>query len=373
MLLTIGLIIGLVCGGIAGFLLHRATSRINEGAVETIAAKIASKQTDQLLRLAEEKLSDKKEAIEGSLKVMKADMKSELVRVEEVMKAIGTSNTKVDTRLEHAAKTIKELSETTSNLKNALSSNSGRGQWGERMAEDVLRIAGFTEGISYTKQRKLEAAGSKPDFTFLLPQNLKVNMDVKFPFNNYQAFLSATNESDKEAAKKKFLKDVKERIREIQTRDYINPDDNTVDYVLLFVPNEQVFAFINEMDRTLVDEAIKARTILCSPLSLYAVLALIRQSIDNFNLEKKSLEMLSLFGSFKQQWMRFKEEIKTVGKRLESTRTAFEEMAGPRQRQLEKPLLRIEEIREEKNIEPAALRSEKIVIDAAENMMQKLL
>ncbi len=335
------------------FFLSR-TSGISEASAESIAARIAMKQTDQLLRLAEEKLGDKKEAIDGTLKGMKTDMKDELLRVETLLKSLGDTHAKsterIDTRLEHAARTIKDLNDTTTGLKSALAGNGSRGQWGERMAEDVLRLAGFLEGINFIKQKKLESSGSKPDFTFLLPQNLTLNMDVKFPFSNYQLFLSATSDTEKETAKKQFLRDVKLRIKEVQTRDYINPEAHTVDYVLLFVPNEQIFSFINESDHTIIDEAIAARTILCSPLSLYAILAVIRQSIDNFNVEQKSGEIMSLFGSFRQQWEKFKEQMEMVSKRFESVRTGYEELMGARARQLDKPLARIDELREQKGI-----------------------
>lgn len=343
---------------------------MDESMAETIAARIVTKQTDQILKLAEAKLADKKDAIDGTLKGMKNDLKGELSKVEEIMKSIGTNNTKIDTRLEGAAKSIQELGETTNSLKNALASNSRRGQWGERMAEDVLRLSGLVEGINYIKQKKLENAGSKPDFTFLLPQELRLNMDVKFPFNNYQLYIDAKTEKERDEYKKQFLKDIKARIREVQTRDYINPEDQTVDYVLLFVPNEQIFSFINE-DRSLIDEAMKAKTILCSPLSLFAILSVIRQSIDNFNMEGKSREMLALFGTFKQQWEKFKDQMETVKSRFESVHKGYEELTGARERQLDKPLGRIEELRMQEGI--ASNRMVEIQEIAEKVSVQKLL
>lgn len=337
----LGIIIGIAVGGVCTYVLSRKSTV----------------DVEQILQLAESKLSGKKEVIDGTLKSMKDD----LTRVEQLMQTIGKGNVQIDTRLESAAKVIKDLtstterlSDTTGSLKNALSSNSGRGQWGERMAEDVLRLSGLIEGINYIKQRKLEA-GSKPDFTFLLPQNLKLNMDVKFPFNNYQLFTEATTERDRDEFKKKFLKDVRMRVKEIQTRDYINPEDKTVDYVLLFVPNEQIFGFINEMDRTLIDEAMQGKTIICSPLSLYAILAVIRQSIDNFALEGKSQEMLSLMGSFKQQWEKFKDQMGKVQSQFETVHKGYEELTGTRERQLDKHLTKIEELRVDRGIEPAMI------------------
>jgi len=51
----------------------------------------------------------------------------------------------------------------------------------------------------------------------------------------------------------KFLQDVKARVKEVTSKDYIDPEENTVDYALLFIPNEQIYVFINEMDRTIID------------------------------------------------------------------------------------------------------------------------
>jgi DNA recombination protein RmuC len=50
---------------------------------------------------------------------------------------------------------------------------------------------------------------------------------------------------------------------------------------------------------------LQHKIIFCSPLTLYAILAVIRQSIDNFALERKSGEMIKLLKKFKEQWDRF--------------------------------------------------------------------
>ncbi|MCK7482326.1 MAG: DNA recombination protein RmuC [Candidatus Moduliflexus flocculans] len=192
-------------------------------------------------------------------------------------------------------------------MREALVSTKARGQWGERMAEDVLRLAGFVEGVNYIRQKVLEMAASRPDYTFRLPQGLKVNMDVKFPLNSYLRFLETDNEAAREGHKTQFLRDVRTRIREVTTRDYINPEEKTLDYVLVFIPNEQVYAFINENDPGLMDEALKNKVILCSPFTLFAILAIIRQSLDNFSMEKTAGEILGLVKNFKKEWEKFAE------------------------------------------------------------------
>ena len=239
------------------------------------------------------------------------------------------------------------LQQTLDQLRTALANRQVRGQWGERMAEDVLRLAGFIEGINYQKQK--ESADGRPDFTFFLPQGLKVNMDVKFPLDNYLHYIES-DDAEKESHKSLFLKDVRKRIKEVTTKDYINPEEKTVDYVIVFIPNEQVYGFINEHDRTILDEALKKKVILCSPLTLYAILAVIRKAIDNFKLEQTSAKVLSLLDTFSKQWNSFVECMEKMGKKIEETQEEYNSLISTRRNKLEKPLREIEDLHQQKTL-----------------------
>jgi len=175
-------------------------------------------------------------------------------------------------------------------------------------------------------------------------------MDVKFPLTNYIKFLETDVEPEKIKFRSDFLKDVKARIKEVTSREYINPEQNTLDYVLLFIPNEQVYSFIHEQDSSILDEGLKNRVIFCSPITLFAVLAVIRQSVNNFGLEKTYNEILSLFGVFKKQWDEFLKKLDILGKRIEDTQKEYESLATTRRRQLERPLNKIDDLREQKGI-----------------------
>ena len=45
-----------------------------------------------------------------------------------------------------------------------------------------------------------------------------------------------------------FKTDIKNKIKEITTRNYISPEENTVDFVIMFIPNEMIFSFIYEKE-----------------------------------------------------------------------------------------------------------------------------
>ncbi|NOQ85864.1 MAG: DNA recombination protein RmuC [Deltaproteobacteria bacterium] len=328
-----------------------------------LSQEVLSKSTGEFLKLAdatlskqtqmgEKELEGKKKLIDQTLVAMKGDLQ----KVQDLVTGFEKDREKKFGELANQLKTTAEqtgkLQETTSQLRTALASSKVRGQWGERMAEDVLRLAGFVEGINYRKQKTLETVGTRPDYTFLLPQDLTVNMDVKFPLDNYMRYLDADGETDKERHKNQFIKDVRGRIKEVTTREYINPAENTVDYVIVFIPNEQVYAFINENDSSILDEALKHKVILCSPITLYAVLAVIRQAVDNFNLEKTAAQIMSLLGTFNKQWSNFIKSLEKMGKKIDEAQKEFNALTSTRRNQLERPLRQIEDLRKQTGVFP---------------------
>ncbi len=240
------------------------------------------------------------------------------------------------TGLAEASRSTAALASTTGQLREALASPMARGQWGERMAEDVLRLAGFVEGVNYRRQQQVPGGGV-PDLTFLLPGDQVLHMDVKFPVSNYLRSLEAATAAEREAAEVAFVRDVRSRIKEITDRGYIQRGV-TVGYVLLFVPNESVYGFMHQRDPGLIDVALAQRVVLCSPFTLFAVLAVIRQAAESLALAQTSDEVLACLASFGEQWDRFAAQLELVGKRLDSAHGAFDDLAGPRRRQLQKEL-----------------------------------
>ncbi|HEX2965798.1 MAG TPA: DNA recombination protein RmuC [Syntrophorhabdaceae bacterium] len=209
------------------------------------------KYADEFIRLAEEKmksqtaeskkeLEGKKELIDKNIEAMTKTLDQVQRRVEEVGKISGEKITEVTTLMRKHEEVTAKLKDTTEHLGNALASSKKRGEWGERMAEDIIRLIGMVEGVNYIKQKTLEQASGRPDYTFLLPNNLKINMDVKFPLDNYLKYLDCSSDLEKKRFRDELLKSTKIMIKDVTGREYINPAENTIDYVLIFIPNEHV-------------------------------------------------------------------------------------------------------------------------------------
>lgn len=84
---------------------------------------------------------------------------------------------------------------------------------------------------------------------------------------------------------------------------------------------------------------------LCSPFTLFAVLAVVRQAVDSFALQRSTDQILELLARFSAQWDKLTDAIDTLGRRLESAGRAYEELSGPRRRQLQRLVDRVDDLR----------------------------
>jgi DNA recombination protein RmuC len=340
--------------------LEALLGRVKES-FNSLSLEALSKSNAELVRMAQEKLSQhtalgeqdlesKRKLIDQNVETMRGDLK----RVQDLVSALERDRQQkygeLSAQMRSAAEQTLKLQDTAEHLRQALANTKSRGQWGERMAEDVLRLAGFKEGVNYLKQKVLESAGGRPDYTFLLPQERILNMDVKFPLDNYLRYLEAASDIEQDKHKTQFLRDVRNRVKEVTTRDYINPEENTLDYVIVFIPNEQVYAFINDNDRDLLDTSLKSKVILCSPVTLYAILAVIRQGMSNFNMERTASQLLGLVEGFERQFAAFVDSFDRMGKKIEDAQSEFKKLESTRRKQLDRSMEKIKALREEKGL-----------------------
>ena len=247
---------------------------------------------------------------------------------------------------------LKNLTQTTSALQRALADNQARGQWGERIAEQILDYLGLRQGVSYLQQSQTPS-GTRPDYTFLLPNSLSIHMDCKFPIDNYLRYVEAENDSERSEFTKSFLRNVENHVSAVTERGYIH--EGTVDCVLLFIPNEQIYRFIHEEGSAVIDSALQNKVILCSPLTLYIVLAVIRQASENFAIELRSHEILSLLGSIRNEWTKYTDMMDGMGKNFRTLQNKFDALTGTRTRQLDRQFARIDSIASSSNHSEALL------------------
>ncbi len=305
------IIIGLGVGFVFGYLfvkknIHSQYQDLSELKKEmettfkALALDVNKSNTEEFLKLANDKFQNLSKESDKNLDQKKKLIDQNLEEMSKKLDSIQKQSTELNVNIEQNKTETQNLRDTTTKLREILSSSQKRGQWGERMVEDILKFIGLMENVNYKKQSTVDS-GERPDYTFILPKDKIINMDVKFPLSHYEKFIETEDELVKNNEKKEFLKDVKNHIKTISTRSYIDTSSGTLDYVLMFIPNESIYSFINQEDSAVIDYALDNKVLLCSPLTLYAILSLINQATRNFAMEERASDVMKLLSKFKDQ------------------------------------------------------------------------
>lgn len=299
----------------------------------------------QLTNTHDEKRKDSKAEIETGVKDMLDSNHKLLAEITKGLeKQLETSrrevgdltkqNAAIREQLANTARVTEGLQVSTDSLKNLLSNNRLRGEWGEQVAEDLLLAAGFVEKVNFVKQST--TAEGRPDFTILLPDGAKLNVDAKFPFDDLMEYQSAKTDAAKKVALTKFSNSMKTKVKAITTKDYINPQDQTLDFVVMFIPNEMIFSFIYEKLPEINEYCNQRKVVLAGPFGFTAVLRLVMQAHKNFGYEKHLQEIFGLVSKFQDEYGKFGDSMQRLGAQLSTAQKTFHEVEGTRSRQLTK-------------------------------------
>ncbi|RYG60599.1 MAG: DNA recombination protein RmuC [Alphaproteobacteria bacterium] len=370
LLASLTFLLGLGAGAVAMYVWqqrsHASMSGNLKDAFNSLAAQALAQNNQQFLQLAHEKLSQSQQAnaqeltgkqslIDQRLATIQTEVTAKLEKVTtlvtEIDKNRHASFATLQQQLGHTGEQLKSLQTTTADLRSALTNSRTRGQWGERMAEDVLRLAGMRENIQYRKQSTLVAtsgAGGRPDYTFLLPGQRVIHMDVKFPLDNYLLWLNAETDDQRNAAAAQFVRDARNRLKETNVRDYrtvlTQQGEQALDYLLVFIPNEQVYAFLLENAPNLLDEALSQKIILTSPTTLLAVLAVVNQAAQHFRLQQQAAGIHDILTSIKREWEKYGTEMDKIGKKLREAQATFDDVTGTRTRMLDRQFTKLDSL-----------------------------
>mgnify|MGYP000362291920 FL=1 len=316
------------------------------------------------LDAASEQLSRKEEVINAGMNAVKDAVSQQIDDLEKVIEALHSSNS---TNYGGIDKSVGELAKQTGKLIDVLGNNGSRGQFGERIAEDILIKAGFIEGISYKKEDRENVEGGRPDFSFEIPPDQMLYLDCKFPLDAYKRYYEATTDGEKKLQLDSFKAAVNKKIKDLQKRDYVEKSRRAaIDYVLLFIPNESISNFIQEKFPDIVDQALDNKVVLCSPTNLYAFLAIVRQANQTFQTQKATGEILGLLGGFNSEWKKYVAAVGDVRSNFDKLTESMDLVVkGARFNKLAVAVRRMEELRSKKGIEP-------IEIDESEETLSEL-
>ncbi|MGB9699942.1 MAG: DNA recombination protein RmuC [Thermodesulfobacteriota bacterium] len=228
-------------------------------------------------------------------------------------------------QLDEANKRILEVGRSIASLQEILRAPKIRGGFGEFLLGDLLGQIMPTEYFSLQYSFR---SGERVDAVIRLSQGL-VPVDAKFPLENFQKALSASEEGTRKNFLKLFAADVKKHIEAIAKK-YILPQEGTCDFALMYIPAENVYyeAFIKDEalgeGKSLREYAFEKHVIPVSPNSFYAYLHTILLGLRGLKVEESAREIMKQLTGLNNQLAKFQEEFRKLGKHIEQAQGSFE-------------------------------------------------
>lgn len=223
---------------------------------------------------------------------------------------------------------IFEVGKDIASLQDVLKAPKLRGSLGELLLADLL--SQVLPRANFELQYKFRS-GETVDAVIHLGEWM-VPVDAKFPLENLRKVIEAQNDVDKKAAKKKFISDVKKHIDSIATK-YILPDEGTHDFVLMYVPAENVYYETIIKDEVLGEEisistyALTRKVIPVSPNSFYAYMQAIVLGLKGLHIEKSAQEIIQQLARIKGDFERFQKEFDILGTHITNIKNRYDDSA----------------------------------------------
>jgi DNA recombination protein RmuC len=304
-----------------------------KGEVEELQEKFIKEFENLANKIFEEKSSKFTEQNKSNLKEILDPLKERISefqnKVEESNKDSIDRNAALRQQLTSLKEMNLQMSQDAQNLVKALKGDTkAQGDWGEIQLERILERSGLRKGEEYSVQESFtdeDGSRKRPDVIINLPEEKKIIIDSKVSLVDYERFVSAEDDDQKNIHLKAFINSVKRHIKDLSDKEYQNLfQEESLDFVLMFIPIEPAFIMAIQFGDNLYVDAYDKNIIIVSPSTLLATLRTIaniwKQEYQNRNV----IEIAKQSGALYDKFVGFVDDLIDVGNRMDQAKSSYE-------------------------------------------------
>ncbi|MFM5904488.1 MAG: DNA recombination protein RmuC [Micrococcales bacterium] len=349
-------VVGLIIGAVAGYLIGAARgkgaglssdsrnfeaelaaanatiqghqARIDELKAEIVARDAKAQQENQILQAlapVRQQLTDMQAKV-NTMETQRVDQYAKLEK--DILQSIDVTN---------------KLNSQTRALATAMSDNRVRGKWGEIQLERIVEAAGMLNRVDFTTQTNTEnesGSGIKPDLVIHLPGKRAIPVDSKVPFDAFLKAMELDDTTDPVQAVErknlmdKHVADLRGHIKALGNKKYWEGFANSADYVIAFIPSENLLAAAMEHDPTLGEYALSNKVALATPMNLFSTLKTVALIWQNTTDQEALNHVIQLGKDLFSRLSVVADHAANVGKHLENSVKAYSKFVSSLERNL---------------------------------------
>ena len=295
------------------------------------AAQAALKTNNELAgQLIDERTRTLEEQTKNLLQPVAEQMNQLKTSVGELKSTYEKNKGSFESSSNNLVEQINELSTRTSALAGALKSPSARGAWGENQLRNIIDLAGMASFCDFSEQSTAtgDDGALRPDLTVRLPNGAFLVVDSKVPLSAYLRMQELEDPVAREAELKGHVKAVQAHVKALSDKQYWALFDDAPDFVVMFVPGESFLADAVRAEAGLIDEAMRQRVIIASPMSLMALLLTIARGWQTTQLAENAKKVEEQGRELHRRVGTTLAAMAKTGRGLESATKAYNEMVG---------------------------------------------
>lgn len=273
--------------------------------------------------------------MEAILKPLNEKLSEFKSKVEETYDKESKQRFSLEERIKELVALNNQISEDANNLTKALKgSNKIQGNWGEMILESILEKSGLKKGEEYYSQETLKdengntitnASGGRmqPDVVVLYPGGRKIIIDSKVSLTAYIKYVEAETDETKTLAEKEHILSIRQHIDELSRKSYQDYVES-LDFVMMFIPNEPAYILAMQLDSTLWDYAYRKRILLISPTNLIASLKVVSDLWKREYQSRNAQEIAKRGSILYDKFAGFVDSLQDIGKNIERSQKAYD-------------------------------------------------